>query len=175
MNVSGSSIVRSVRCATHLVKFSTLLPDGKRGQCPEFTKGAPPTSFCRRTSSRYWCPNSWCELEAAVFDGHMNEGGSGRCLGIAHILRRSMVSAAFVSALAASIAVQTTEDIRPEDRVLWAGAEIRLPASTVLNSRAKFTAVRLSRAPVMTDESGFPRRCTRLLFPAKSRCLRKRS
>jgi len=46
------------------------------------------------------------------------------------MLRRSIASAAFVSALATSIVAQTPEDIRPEDRLLGAGAEIRLPAST---------------------------------------------
>jgi hypothetical protein len=45
-----------------------------------------------------------------------------------HMLRRSILSAAFVLTLAGPIAAQTVEDIRPEDRVLGPGAEIRLPA-----------------------------------------------
>ena len=49
---------------------------------------------------------------------------------VLHMLRRSILTAAFVSAFASSIAAQSVEDIRPEDRVLGAGAEIRLPAST---------------------------------------------
>jgi hypothetical protein len=45
------------------------------------------------------------------------------------MLRRSLLAAALLIAFARSISAQVAHDIRPEDRILGAGAEMRLPAN----------------------------------------------
>jgi hypothetical protein len=46
------------------------------------------------------------------------------------MLRRSVLAAALLTTLAYSIPVQGAQHVRPEDRILGAGAEIRLPATS---------------------------------------------
>jgi hypothetical protein len=67
---------------------------------------------------------------------------------VLHMLRRSAIVAALLLPLAlSSIVVQATQGVAPEDRILGAGAEMRLPSSTGALAETLASIARASGSP----------------------------